>query len=101
EDQIMEVALDAGAEDIQEDGDDWVVYTATDQLFQVAGALREKGLTSRSQKLIYQPQTTVTISDVETARSLIRLYDLLDDYDDSQNIHANFEIDDAIADQLE
>lgn len=101
EDQIMEVALDAGAEDIQEDGEDWIVYTATDQLFQVNSALREKGLASRSQKLIYQPQTTVTISDVETAKSLIRLYDVLDDYDDSQNIHANFEIDDAIADQLD
>ncbi len=101
EDQIMEVALEAGAEDIQDEGDDWVVYTATDQLFQVAGILREKGLPSRTQSLIYQPQTTVTISDVDTAKSLIRLYDILDDYDDSQNIHANFEIDDAIADQLD
>jgi len=100
EDEIMEVALEAGAEDIQEDGEDWVVYTATDQLFQVANALRDKKLASRSQKLIYQPQTTVTISDVENAKSLIRLYDVLDDYDDSQNVHANFEIDDAIAEQL-
>ncbi|HEY1049765.1 MAG TPA: YebC/PmpR family DNA-binding transcriptional regulator, partial [Prosthecobacter sp.] len=55
----------------------------------------------RSQKLIYQPQTTVTVADVDTAKSLIRLYDLLDDYDDSQNVHANFEIDDAIADKLD
>lgn len=101
EDQIMEIALDAGAEDIQEEGDDWVVYTATDQLFQVGGALREKSLVARSLKLIYQPQTTVTVSDVDTAKSLIRLYEILDDYDDSQNIHANFEIDDAIADQLD
>lgn len=101
EDQIMEVALEAGAEDIQEDGDDWVVYTATDQLFQVGTALRDKNLAPRSQKLIYQPQTTVTISDVETAKSLIKLHDLLDDYDDSQNVHANFEIDDSIADQLD
>ncbi|MDP1590704.1 MAG: YebC/PmpR family DNA-binding transcriptional regulator, partial [Prosthecobacter sp.] len=93
-------ALEAGAEDIQEDGEDWVVYTATDKLFQVANALREKNLASRSQKLIYQPQTTVTISDVDNAKSLIRLYDVLDDYDDSQNVHANFEIDDAIAEQL-
>jgi YebC/PmpR family DNA-binding regulatory protein len=101
EDQIMEVALEAGAEDIQEDGDDWVVYTATDQLFQVGTTLRDKNLAPRSQKLIYQPQTTVTISDVETAKSLIKLHDLLDDYDDSQNVHANFEIDDSIADQLD
>ena len=101
EDQIMEIALDAGAEDIQEDGDEWIVYTATDQLFQVNGLLREKGLTSTSQKLIYQPQTTVTISDVDTAKSLIRLYDILDGYDDAHHVHANFEIDDAIADQLD
>jgi YebC/PmpR family DNA-binding regulatory protein len=101
EDQIMEIALDAGAEDIQEDGDDWIVYTATDQLFQVNGVLREKGLATSSQKLIYQPQTTVTISDVDTAKSLIRLYDILDGYDDAHHVHANFEIDDAIADQLD
>jgi len=101
EDQMMEVALDSGAEDVREDGDDWVVYTATDQLFQVGGALREKNLAPRTQNLIYQPQTTITISEAETARSLIKLYDLLEDYDDSQHVHANFEIDDAIADQLD
>ena len=67
----------------------------------MAGALREKNLASRTQNLIYQPQTTVTVSDLDTAKSLIRLYDLLDDYDDSQHIHANFEIDDAIAEQLD
>lgn len=101
EDQIMEIALEAGAEDVQEDGDDWVIYTATDKLFQVGGLLREKGISPRTQNLIYQPQTTVTISDIDTAKSLIRLYDLLDEYDDSQNVHANFEIDDEIADQLD
>ncbi|MDB6004566.1 MAG: putative transcriptional regulatory protein [Prosthecobacter sp.] len=101
EDQIMEAALEGGAEDIQEDGDEWIVYTATDQLFQVNGALREKGFTTSSQKLIYQPQTMVTVSDVDTAKSLIRLYDILDSYDDAHHVHANFEIDDAIADQLD
>lgn len=101
EDKIMEVALDAGAEDIQADGDDWIVYTAVDQLFQVGSALRDKGFTPRTQALVYQPSTVITVSDVETARALIHLYDILDDYDDSQNIHANFEIDDAIAGQLD
>jgi YebC/PmpR family DNA-binding regulatory protein len=101
EDQLMEIALDAGADDIVDDGDDWVVYTPTEKLFQVANALRDKNISSRSQKLIYQPQTTVTITDVATAKSLIKLYDILDDYDDTQHVHANFEIDDAIADQLD
>ena len=51
--------------------------------------------------LSYQPQTTVAICDPSTVKSLIKLYDLLDDYDDTQNVHANFEIDDSIADQLD
>ena len=101
EDEVMEAALESGAEDILEDGDNWIIYTATDQLFQVDAVLAQKGLTSVSQKLTYQPKTTVTVSDIETAKALIHLYDLLDSYDDSQQVHANFEIDDAIADQLE
>jgi len=101
EEQLMELAIEAGADDIADEGDDWIVYTPTDKLFQVAGALRDKNISQREQSLVYQPQTMVTISDVDTAKSLIRLYDLLNDYDDSQHIHANFEIDDAIADHIE
>lgn len=101
EDQLMEIALDAGADDITDSGDEWIVYTPTEKLFQVASALRENNLSPNGQNLIYQPQTLVTVSDLDTAKSLIRLYDVLDDYDDSQHIHANFEIDDSIADQLD
>lgn len=100
EDAVMELALDAGAEDVQDEGDDWVIFTATDQLFQVAGTLRERGVTANSPKLIFQPNTTITLTDLETARAVIKIYDLLDDYDDTQNVHANFEIDDSIADSL-
>jgi YebC/PmpR family DNA-binding regulatory protein len=100
EDAIMELALEAGAEDVQDDGDDWVIYTTTDQLFQVVGALREKGINTTSQKLIYQPNATITLTEIETARAVIKIYDLLDDYDDTQNVHTNFEIADEIADAL-
>lgn len=92
EDRAMELALEAGGEDMQEDGDDWVIYTAQDQLFAVGAALQDNGAAPRSQQLIYQPTTTVTLSDEETARSFLKLYDILEDYDDTQNIHANFEI---------
>ncbi len=101
EEQLIEIALEAGADDIADDGGEWVVYTPTEKLFQVASALRDKDISPSAQSLVYQPQTIVTISDVDTAKSLIRLYDVLDDYDDSQHIHANFEIDDSIADQLD
>ena len=100
EDAAMELALEAGADDVQADEEDWVIYTATDQLFQVGSALRDQGVAPKSQNLIYQPNTTVTISDAEVGKSLIKLYDILDDYDDTQNVHANFDIADDIADCL-
>jgi len=100
EDQIMEIALDAGAEDVQAEEDDWVVYTAVDQLFVVSTALQNKNITARSTGLIYHPSTTVTLAETATAKSLLKLYDALDDYDDTQNIYANFEVADEIAADL-
>ena len=101
EDAAMELALETGADDVQDEGDEWSIYTATDQLFQVVGALREKGITANSPKLIYKANTPIVLTDIETAKTVIKLYDLLDDYDDTQNVHSNFEIDDSIADSLE
>lgn len=100
EDAATELALEAGADDVQDDGEDWILYTSFEQTFNVASALREKGLTTKSQKLIYQPGTTVTITDADVGRAVIKLYDILDDYDDTQSVHANFEIADEIADEL-
>lgn len=100
EDAAMELALESGGDDMVDGEDDWVIYTAQDQLFAVGGALQAKGVSPRSQQLIYQPSTTVTLTDVATARSFLKLYEILDDYDDTQNVHANFEIADEIADEL-
>jgi YebC/PmpR family DNA-binding regulatory protein len=96
EDAIMELALDAGADDVQEDGEDWAVYTPTDKLFAVVGALKEKNIATKSQSLIYQPATSVPVADADTARQLIKLYEQLDDYDDTQNVYANFDISDEL-----
>ena len=97
---MMESALEAGAEDILDNDDEWIVYSAVDQLFNVGNALRDGGMTPKAQNLIYQASTTVTVSDPEAARQLVKLYDALDDYDDTQNLHYNFEIPDEIADTL-
>lgn len=96
EDAAMELALDAGADDVQDDGEEWILYTAQDQLFAVANALKEKGVTPKAPQLTYVPSTTVAITDSEIAQQVLRLYDILDDYDDTQNIHANFEIPDEV-----
>ncbi|WP_038169598.1 YebC/PmpR family DNA-binding transcriptional regulator [Verrucomicrobium sp. BvORR106] len=100
EDAAMELALESGGEDMVDGEDDWVIYTAQDQLFAVGGALQAKGVSPRSQQLVYQPSTTVTLTDVTTARAFLKLYDQLDDYDDTQHVHANFEIADDVAAQL-
>ncbi len=101
EDEVTEAALDAGAEDVQEDGDDWVLYTATDQLFAVGSRLKEKNFAPVSQKLIQHPSNLITIEDPEIARQVVKLYDILDDYDDTQNVYANFDLSDEAAAGLE
>jgi YebC/PmpR family DNA-binding regulatory protein len=100
EDAATELALETGGDDVVDSGDEWSIYTATDQLFQVVAALREKAIQTTSQKFIYRPNSTTLLTDVDTAKAVIKLYDVLDDYDDTQNVHANFEIADEIADAL-
>jgi transcriptional/translational regulatory protein YebC/TACO1 len=97
----MEAAMDAGADDIQSDEEEHTILTAPDQLYAVASALRSKGLQASAVRLNYIPGTVITLSDVQTAKQVLKLYDLLDDLDDTQNVYANFEISDDIADQLD
>ncbi len=100
EDQATELALDSGADDVIPEDDDWILYTSFEKLFPVATALRERNATPKEQKLIYLPATTITIEDPATAQQLIRLVEALDDYDDTQNVFANFELSDAAAEAL-
>ena len=100
DDAIMEAALDSGADDVVSDADEHTVYTAPDQLYAVANNMKERGLTAASCKLVYVPGTIITLTDINTARAVLKLYDLLDDLDDTHDVHANFEIADDIADQL-
>ncbi len=96
EDAAMELALEAGADDVQDEGEDWLIVTPTDKLFAVAGALKEKKVTPKEPRLAYSPSTTIAVTDVDAARKLLALYDALDDYEDAQHVHANFEIPDDV-----
>lgn len=100
EDAAMELALEAGADDVQDDGEEWVIYTAMDQMNAVAAALKEKSASVKNQQLIYQPTSTIPVNDMDTAKAVLRLYDALDDYDDTQNLYANFEIPDDVLNGL-
>lgn len=91
-DELLMQALDAGAEDVQEEGDESVIYTAPEDLAKVRDALRDAGLEVKDAELTYVPNTTVEVADKDTAGKIMRLMDALDDCDDVTNTHVNFDI---------
>ncbi|AKJ02254.1 YebC/PmpR family DNA-binding regulatory protein [Archangium gephyra] len=100
EDEVMEKAIEAGAEDVLNHGPDgFEVRTAPADLHAVAASLEQSGLKLGEQKWTYLPQTTVRIEG-DNARKLLKLMELLEDNDDVQNVHANFEMDEALMESL-
>lgn len=95
-DDLMMTALDAGAEDMQEEGDESVIYTESKELAKVRNALKDAGIEIAEAELTYVPNNTVEITDEATAGKIMRLMDALDDLDDVSNTHVNFDIADNI-----
>ena len=96
EDDLMLVALDAGAEDITDQGDTWEVTTGAGDLHVVRSALEEAGIAVDSSDLTMLPTTTIELGDAAHAKSVLRVIDALEDHDDTQNVYANFDIPDDI-----
>ncbi len=96
EDRVMEVAMEAGAEDLSDDGDHWVITSAPSDLMTVRGALEDADLQPGSSELSMVPTTTVEVSSESEAKKVLRLIEALDDHDDVQNVYSNFDIPDAV-----
>jgi YebC/PmpR family DNA-binding regulatory protein len=96
DDRMMEAAILAGADDVQRDEAVHLIYTSPTELAAVASELRGSGFAISSEKLVSIPQTPAVVSDPEIARQVMKLYDLLDGYDDTINIFTNFEIADEV-----
>jgi YebC/PmpR family DNA-binding regulatory protein len=96
EDTLMELATDAGAEDLEADPDGFSVTTAPGDLATVRGALEAKGVTVKNAELTMVPTTTIEVGDESEAKRVLRLMDAIDDHDDVQNVHANFDIPEAV-----
>ena len=88
EDKIMEAALEAGAEDVVDEGDSWTVQTAMADFGAVRDALEDAEIPMESAELAMVPQTMMDV-DVETAKKVLRFMDALDDNDDVQNVYVN------------
>jgi YebC/PmpR family DNA-binding regulatory protein len=100
EDRLLEIALEAGAEELTNDGEQYVVITAHDQLYAVADALKQAGVISDGQKFTFIPETTVPIADESVAKQVLQLCDALEDDDDVQNVYSNIEIPDELLAKL-
>ena len=94
EDEVLELALEAGADDMKEDEGNFEIFTAPDSFEVVRGALEAAGLAMEAAELTMIPQTTVKLTGKE-ARSMLKLMDAMEDHDDVQNVYANFDIDPA------
>lgn len=100
EDTVLEAAMEAGADDIESGEDGHTIWTASDDLHQVAGDL-EKALGAASNvKLAWKPNITVEM-DEKGAGTLLKLIDVLDDDDDVQTVWGNYEISDAVMEKLD
>ena len=98
EDDLI-AAIDAGADDVSEDGDLLKVTTEPSALAAVRTALEQSGVEVRSAELTMEPSAVVEVSGESEARALIRLIEALDDHDDVEAVHANFDIPEALLEQ--
>ena len=94
EDQLMEAAVEAGADDYRDEGEVWVVYTPKERLYDVVGALEKASLPIQESKIAYVPKNKkeTTGRDAEVCLNLV---DALDGHDDVQNVYADFDVPDA------
>ncbi len=93
EEEIFEVALEAGAEDVSTEGEVVEVLTSPDDFHTVFDAMEAAGFENRSAELALLPESTITLSLEKTAKAL-RLIDKIEDYDDVQSVSTNLEIPD-------
>ncbi len=100
EDDLMTLVLDAGAEDMVSDETDYAITTDSHAFEAVHKAIETKGLKPTTAEVAYLPITPVPLNDEKTAKSALALVEALEEHDDVQNVHSNFDIPDEIIEKL-
>ena len=100
EEKLMDLALEAGADDVVEEDDQFQVVTAPDDFDEVREALEKGGVIFIEASITMVPQTIIDVTEEKPAKALLRLLDSIEGHDDVQNVHANFDIDDDLMEQL-
>ncbi len=101
EDRIMDVALEAGAEDIEVDTDEILVITTPESFGTVQDALTAAGLKSDNAEVTMNPATKAEITDIDQAKQILKMIDMFEDLDDVQNVYTNVEFSEAVLTQLD
>jgi len=99
EDDLMAIVLDAGAEDLRDDGDNWEVLCETSVYEAVLEAVKKAGIEPASASVTMIPQNYIKLEGA-AASSMIRLMEAFEEHDDVQNVHSNFDIDQKLLEEV-
>jgi YebC/PmpR family DNA-binding regulatory protein len=99
EDDLMSIVLEAGADDLRDDGDNWEVLTETSAYEAVLEAVKKAGIEPVSASVTMIPQNYIKLEGSQAA-TMIRLIEAFEEHDDVQNVHANFDIDQKLLEEV-
>src|SRR5438094_9313675 len=99
QDDLMGIVLDAGAEDLRDDGENWEVLTEPSAYEAVLEAVKKAGITPTSSSVAMIPQNYIKLEG-QQATQMIRLVEALEEHDDVQNVHSNFDIDQKLLEEV-
>ena len=99
EDDLMNIVLESGGEDLHDDGDNWEITTEPAAYEGVLEAVKQAGISPVSSSVSFIPQNYIKLEGA-AANSMIRLVEALEEHDDVQNVHSNFDIDQKLLEQV-
>ena len=94
EDELFDIVIEAGADDLQDAGDVFEIYTTTDTFEAVTDALKAAGVETQAAEISMIPQNYIALTG-DDAQKMLKLYEAIDDNDDVQKVYANFDIDES------
>lgn len=100
EEALMDLSLEAGAEDVLEEEESFLIVTDPETFNDVVDALEKNDIPFAEASISMMPKNSIEVREEKTARSLLRLLENLEDHDDVQKVHANFDIADDLMEQL-
>lgn len=100
EDTVMTAALEAGADDIERDGDSWKVLSDPSVVYDVQEALAGAGIEVQSAESTMVSSTVIEVTSADDAKNILKIMDMLEDNDDVQDVYSNFDIEESLMQEL-